>query len=64
MYLLKFTDPNIDTRKNTWGSFTWSYLRLAEIYLNYAEACNEKACQRCQRSFSIYKQDTRKSWIR
>lgn len=20
----KFTDPNIDTRKNTWGSFTWS----------------------------------------
>ena len=24
------------------GSFTWSYLRLAEIYLNYAEACNEK----------------------
>lgn len=38
----KFTDPNIDTRKNTWGSFTWSYLRLAEIYLNYAEACNEK----------------------
>ena len=38
----KFTDPTIDTRKNTWGSLTWSYLRLAEIYLNYAEACNEK----------------------
>lgn len=38
----KFTDPNVDTRKNTWGSMTWSYLRLAEIYLNYAEACNEK----------------------
>lgn len=38
----KFTDPSIDTRKNVWGSLTWSYMRLAEIYLNYAEACNEK----------------------
>lgn len=38
----KFTDPTIDTRKNVWGSLTWSYMRLAEIYLNYAEACNEK----------------------
>ena len=38
----KYTDPTIDTRKNVWGSFTWCYMRLAEIYLNYAEACNEK----------------------
>ena len=38
----KFTDPTVDTRKNVWGSLTWSYMRLAEIYLNYAEACNEK----------------------
>ena len=38
----KLTDPNVDTRKNVWGTFTWSYMRLAEVYLNYAEACNEK----------------------
>lgn len=27
---------------HNWGTFFWFYYRLAEIYLNYAEACNEK----------------------
>ena len=31
----KFTDPNIDTRKNTWGSFTWSYF----VWLLWSNDC-------------------------
>lgn len=27
---------------HNWGTFFWFYYRLGEVYLNYAEACNEK----------------------
>lgn len=35
-------DPRNNTEEDQWGQFTWPYFRLAEIFLNYAEACNEK----------------------
>ncbi|WP_345027031.1 RagB/SusD family nutrient uptake outer membrane protein [Ravibacter arvi] len=35
-------DPNNNTEEGRWGQFTWPYFRLGEIFLNYAEACNEK----------------------
>ncbi len=38
----RMTDPRNDMDNNKWGSFSWPYIRLAEVYLNYAEACNEK----------------------
>lgn len=38
----KFNDPSVDVKQRAWGNFVWPYYRLAEIYLNYAEACNEK----------------------
>ncbi len=38
----RFTDPANDTESSKWGQFAWPIFRLAEIYLNYAEACNEK----------------------
>ncbi len=36
------SDPTNDIEAGNWGQFAWPYYRLAEIYLNYAEACNEK----------------------
>jgi len=42
-YLLKYVDPNVDLLLNTRSVHTWILIRLAEIYLNYAEALNE--CQ-------------------
>lgn len=38
----RFLQPDRDYQNNQWGEFFWFYFRLAEIYLNYAEACNEK----------------------
>ena len=38
----RFLKPDQDYQNNQWGEFFWFYYRLAEIYLNYAEACNEK----------------------
>ena len=37
----RMSDPRNDTENGTWGSFSWPYIRLAEVYLSYAEACNE-----------------------
>ncbi|MDO5571982.1 MAG: RagB/SusD family nutrient uptake outer membrane protein [Bacteroidales bacterium] len=36
------TDPSLNTNQGNWGSLVFPVFRLAEIYLNYAEACNEK----------------------
>ena len=41
----RMSDPNNDTESGKWGSFTWPLFRLAEVYLNYAEACNEKTAR-------------------
>jgi hypothetical protein len=38
----RMSDPNNNTEVGQWGQFCWPMFRLAEIYLNYAEACNEK----------------------
>ncbi len=38
----RMSDPTNDIEEGKWGQFSWSYFRLGEIYLNYAEACNEK----------------------
>lgn len=37
----RFLDPDVDYENNNWGTYNWWHYRLAEIYLNYAEACNE-----------------------
>lgn len=38
----RFMPVDLEYEYNEWGTFFWFYYRLAEIYLNYAEACNEK----------------------
>lgn len=38
----RMLDPALNTDNGSWGNVFWPYFRLAEIYLNYAEACNEK----------------------
>lgn len=38
----RMSDPTNNIEEGKWGSFCWPVYRLAEIYLNYAEACNEK----------------------
>ncbi|ACU04841.1 RagB/SusD family nutrient uptake outer membrane protein [Pedobacter heparinus] len=41
-YLMKkFIDMSVDIPKGVWAQKTWVYLRLNEVYLNYAEALNE-----------------------
>lgn len=40
-YLLKYVDPNINLLTGTTSVHSWIFIRLAEIYLNYAEALNE-----------------------
>ncbi len=40
-YLKKFLDENINLLENGTSVHVWPYFRLAEIYLNYAEALNE-----------------------
>ncbi len=42
-YLYKYVDPDLDLLQNRTSVHTWILIRLAEIYLNYAEALNE--CQ-------------------
>jgi hypothetical protein len=38
----RMSDPSNNTENGQWGQFCWPMFRLAEIYLSYAEACNEK----------------------
>lgn len=38
----RMSDPTNDIEEGKWGQYSWPYYRLAEIYLDYAEACNEK----------------------
>lgn len=40
-YLKKFINQNLDLLKGDKSVHTWVFIRLAEIYLNYAEALNE-----------------------
>lgn len=40
-YLLKYVDPNVNLLTGTTSVHTWIFMRLAEVYLNYAEALNE-----------------------
>lgn len=40
-YLKKYVDENLDLLQNRTSVHTWILFRLAEIYLNYAEAMNE-----------------------
>jgi hypothetical protein len=39
----RMSDPSNNTENGQWGQFCWPMFRLAEVYLSYAEACNEKA---------------------
>ncbi|MDR2037988.1 MAG: RagB/SusD family nutrient uptake outer membrane protein [Bacteroidales bacterium] len=38
----RMSNPENNTESGSWGNFSWPFFRLAEFYLNYAEACNEK----------------------
>jgi len=38
----RMSDPSNDIDQGQWGQFSWPFYRLAEVYLDYAEACNEK----------------------
>lgn len=38
----RMSDPANNIEEDKWGAFCWPMYRLAEVYLNYAEACNEK----------------------
>ncbi|MDR2950756.1 MAG: RagB/SusD family nutrient uptake outer membrane protein [Prevotella sp.] len=38
----RMSDPTNNHEDNKWGTYVQPLARLAEIYLNYAEACNEK----------------------
>ncbi|TDE14635.1 RagB/SusD family nutrient uptake outer membrane protein [Dyadobacter psychrotolerans] len=38
----RMSDPSNNTESGQWGQFCWPTFRLAEIFLSYAEACNEK----------------------
>lgn len=40
-YIKKFVDESLDLVQNRTSVHTWVFFRLAEIYLNYAEALNE-----------------------
>lgn len=41
-YLIKkYAGPSVRIASGTWDTKTWIFFRLAEIYLNYAEALNE-----------------------
>ncbi len=37
----KFCSPNNQPKEGVFETFSWPYIRLAEIYLNYVEALNE-----------------------
>ncbi len=38
----RMSDPSNNIEEDSWGQLCMPVFRLAEIYLNYAEACNEK----------------------
>ncbi len=38
----RMSDPANNTESGQWGQFCWPMFRLAEVYLSYSEACNEK----------------------
>ncbi len=38
----RLLNPNVDLQSAKFSHWSWPHLRLAEVYLNYAEACNEK----------------------
>lgn len=40
--LRKFSDPSVNVGEYKYTGIVWPIYRLAEIYLDYAEACNEK----------------------
>ncbi len=40
-YTYKYIDPDLDLLQNRTSVHTWIIFRLAEVYLNYAEALNE-----------------------
>ncbi len=40
-YLRKYVDENVNLLTGTTSIHSWIYIRLAEVYLNYAEALNE-----------------------
>lgn len=46
----RFLPTDRDYQNNQWGEFFWFYFRLAEVYLNYAEACNEKPARQADES--------------
>jgi len=54
----RMNNPANNTNDRNWGNFSWPFFRLAEIYLNYAECCNEKP-QRDERSGLIYWNEVR-----
>ena len=37
----RMTNPTNDYVAKEWGEFSWPFFRLGEIFLSYAEACNE-----------------------
>jgi len=51
-YIFKYLDPNLDLLLNKTSVHSWILIRLAEIYLNYAEALNE--CQPGHTDIKIY----------
>ena len=49
----RLVNPANDIESSRWGKFSWPVFRLAEVYLNYAEACNEKS-QRDEANALLY----------
>ena len=56
-YIRKFTDETLDLVQNRTSVHTWVFFRLAEMYLNYAEALNE--CDPGNPDILIYANKTR-----
>ena len=56
-YIRKFTDETLDLVQNRTSVHTWVFFRLAEMYLNYAEALNE--CEPGNPDILIYANKTR-----
>ncbi len=48
----RFIPTDIDYENGNWGTYFWFYYRLAEIYLDYAEACNEKPNRQAQEALN------------
>lgn len=56
-YIKKFVDETLDLVQNRTSVHTWIFFRMAEIYLNYAEALNE--CEPGNTDILIYANKTR-----